>query len=340
MSDRPAGAEAPLLTAAVGMQNAAGGVLAELPAQLIIATRQSPLALWQAEHVPARLQARLQALAPQIVVQLLGMTTEGDRRLGVRLADIGGKGLFVKELETAMLDGRAHLAVHSMKDVPAELPPGFVMAAIMQRADVRDVLVSREGYSLLSLPQNARVGTSSLRRRAQLLLHRPDLQIVDVRGNVGTRMGRIDSGDVVAVVLAQAGLQRLGISTHAQVPLTVEQSLPAGGQGALGIEVRADSRAVVALVQQLADEQTSRCVQAEREVGRLLGGGCTMPLGAFAEQLGDGTLRLRALLAQPDGRRVLRAEAQGVDAIALGASVAADLRAQGADDILAALAQA
>lgn len=329
MSDRISGANSPV-------QETSAAGLAALPAALIIATRQSPLALWQAEHV----QARLQSLAPQAVVQLLGMTTEGDRRLGVRLAEIGGKGLFVKELETAMLEGRAHLAVHSMKDVPAELPPGFVMAAIMQRADVRDVLVSREGYSLMSLPVGARIGTSSLRRCAQLLLHRPDLQIVDVRGNVGTRMGRIDSGDVVAVVLAQAGLDRLGIKTHAQVPLTVEQSLPAGGQGALGIEVRTDSRAVLALVEQLADAQTSRCVAAEREVGRLLGGGCTMPLGAFAEQTADGTLHLRALLAQPDGRRVLRAEAQGVDAIALGAAVAEQLRAQGADDILAALALA
>ena len=285
------------------------------------------------------MRARLQVLAPRVVVQLLGMTTEGDRRLGVRLADIGGKGLFVKELETAMLDGRAHLAVHSMKDVPAELPPGFIMAAILQRADVRDVLVSREGYALTSLPKHARVGTSSLRRRAQLLLHRPDLEIVEVRGNVGSRIGRIDSGDVVAVVLAHAGLERLGIKTHALVPLSVEQSLPAGGQGALGIEVRSNADAVRALVEQLGDAHTSRCVQAEREVGRLLGGGCTMPLAAFAEQLADGALNLRALLAQPDGRRVLRAEAQGTDAIALGAAVAAELRAQGADEILAVLAQ-
>ena len=328
MSDRASSAVSPSDAASVNP-------LAQLPPELVIATRQSPLALWQAEHV----RARLQVLAPRVVVQLLGMTTEGDRRLGVRLADIGGKGLFVKELETAMLDGRAHLAVHSMKDVPAELPPGFIMAAILQRADARDVLVSREGYLLTSLPNHARVGTSSLRRRAQLLLHRPDLEIVEVRGNVGSRIGRIDSGDVVAVVLAHAGLERLGIKTHALVPLSVEQSLPAGGQGALGIEVRSNAHAVRALVEQLGDAHTSRCVQAEREVGRLLGGGCTMPLAAFAEQLADGALNLRALLAQPDGRRVLRAEARGTDAIALGAAVAAELRAQGADEILAVLAQ-
>ena len=307
---------------------------ANLSANLIIATRQSPLALWQAEHV----RALLQALARDTQVTLLSMTTEGDRQLGARLSELGGKGLFVKELEQAMLDGRAHLAVHCMKDVPAELPPGFTMAAIMKRADARDVLVSGEGYTLTSLPRGARVGTSSLRRRAQLLLHRPDLQIIDVRGNVGTRMARIDRGDVDAVVLALAGLQRLGVRTHLQVALAVEQSLPAGGQGALGIEVRADAPALLALVAQLADPETTRCVQAEREVGRLLGGGCTMPLGAFAEQLPDGVLRLRALLAQPDGRKVLRAEAQGHDGIALGGAVAAELRAQGADAILAALA--
>jgi hydroxymethylbilane synthase len=304
------------------------------PTDIVIATRQSPLALWQAEHV----RARLRALAPGASVELLGMTTEGDRRLGVKLAAIGGKGLFVKELEQAMLEGRAHLAVHSMKDVPAELPDGFVLAAIMARADVRDALVSREGYTLDSLPRGARVGTSSLRRRAQLLLRRPDLVIVDVRGNVGTRMGRIDSGDVDAVVLAHAGLERLGMTSHVMVSLPVDASLPAGGQGALGIETRSDAKEIRDLVARLADAGTTRCVNAEREVGRILGGGCTMPLGAYAEEAADGTLHLRALLAEPDGGKVLRAEARGADALALGGEVAAALRAQGADAILAALA--
>lgn len=305
--------------------------------RVVIATRKSPLALWQAEHV----RGRLLAVHPAMSVELLGLTTEGDRQLGVALSSVGGKGLFVKELEQAMLDGTAHLAVHSMKDVPADLPDGFTLAAILERADPRDVLVSNAGYTLGSLPQGARVGTSSLRRRTQLLAQRPDLQLVQVRGNVGTRLSRLqDAADelrVDALVLARAGLDRLGLTQVPAHTLSVTQCLPAGGQGALGIEVLSSNTALIAQVAPLSDAQTMRCVQAEREVSRLLGAGCTMPLGAFAQQDDTGAITLHACLADASGKTIIRAEATDAAPQLVGALVAEQLLRQGAREMIAAL---
>ena len=301
--------------------------------RIVIATRKSPLALWQAEHVKALLCAAHAGL--EVVVS--GMSTEGDRRLGVPLSAVGGKGLFVKELEQAMLDGEADLAVHSMKDVPAELPNGFTLGAILRRADPRDALVSHARYSVATLPRGARIGTSSLRRRTQLLAVRPDLRIVEARGNVGTRLSRLEDGSVDAIVLARAGLERLGLGHLAMQVLSVEESLPAGGQGALGIEARSDDVRVLELIETLRDEVTTRCVVAEREVSRLLGAGCTMPLGAFAQQSASGAIELRACLADATGQRIIRAVAISDDAHIAGANVAEQLLRQGAREMIALL---
>jgi hydroxymethylbilane synthase len=304
-------------------------------ARLTIATRRSRLALWQAEHV----KARLEALHPGIEVALLALSTRGDELLEERLDKVGGKGLFVKELEQAMSDGRADLAVHSMKDVPAALPEGFRLAAILEREDPRDAWVSPAYASVEALPRAARVGTSSLRRAAQIASRRPDLELATLRGNVETRLAKLDRGEYAAIVLAAAGLKRLGLEARIRACLAVEESLPAPGQAALGIECLEARADVAAYVAPLAHAASSACVRAERAVSLALGGSCTIPLGAYAE-LEGARLRLRALVASPDGLRAVRVDCAGPAAApeALGAEAAARLRAQGADAILAALA--
>jgi len=301
--------------------------------RLVIATRRSRLALWQAEHVKAQLAARGHA------VELLAMTTRGDELQG-SLVEAGGKGLFIKELETALADGRADLAVHSMKDMPAELPPGFVLAAILAREDPRDAFVSVRYSGFAGLPPGSIVGTSSLRRQAQVLERHPTLEVRPLRGNVDTRLAKLDRGEYAAVVLAHAGLKRLGLAARTRSLLSIEESMPAPGQAALGIECLSGRADVRALVAPLDDSASSTCVRAERAVNRSLGGDCTIPLGAFAE-LQATRLRLRALVASPDGRRIVRAEATGdsADPEGLGRGVADALRGQGADQILAALSK-
>ena len=306
-----------------------------VPGRIVIATRESRLALWQAEHV----QARLAALYPGTKVELLPMTTRGDELQEARLALEGGKGLFIKELELALSDGRADLAVHSMKDVPVELPQGFMLAAIMEREDPRDAFVSNDYATLEDLPAGAVIGTSSLRRGAQITERFPALEIRPVRGNVNTRLAKLDRGDYAALVLAASGLKRLGMGARIRDYLSIEQSLPAAGQGALGIECSTHRNDLLAAVAPLVHRGSTLCLTAERAVNRALGGNCSIPLGAYAEIWGE-TLRLRALVAAPDGKRVARAEATGTaDAPdALGMQVADLLRERGAAEILAALA--
>ena len=303
--------------------------------QVRIATRRSRLALWQAEHV----KARLEALRPGLRVELVALSTRGDELLEVSLAKVGGKGLFVKELETALAEDRADIAVHSMKDVPAALPPGFVLAAILAREDPRDAFVSSTPQNLAALHAGAVVGTSSLRRQAQIAAHYPALEIRPLRGNVDTRLAKLDRGDYAAIVLAVAGLKRLGLASRIRATLSIEESLPAAGQAALGIECLGGRNDVLDLLATLEDAGTSACVRAERQVNLALGGSCTIPLGAYAEIAGD-KIRLRAIVASPDGKRAVRAEGEdGVQAAeALGMRVAALLRERGAGEILAALA--
>lgn len=302
--------------------------------RVTIATRRSRLALWQAEHV----KHRLREIYPGLAVELLPLSTRGDEVLEATLAKAGGKGLFVKELEAALAAGRAELAVHSMKDVPVELPPGFELAAITAREDPRDALVSQRYASLAELPAAAVVGTSSLRRAAQIAARFPQLEIRPLRGNVETRLAKLERGEYAAIVLAAAGLKRLGLEARIRAYLTLEESLPAAGQGALGIECRAERSELAALVTPLADSGSAACVRAERAVNAALGGDCTIPLGAHARLLGDA-LELRALVAAPDGRRIARAEARGEASApeALGTRVAQLLRDRGADEILGAL---
>jgi hydroxymethylbilane synthase len=300
-----------------------------------IATRRSRLALWQAEHV----KARLEALHAGLAVELLPLSTRGDELLEARLDKVGGKGLFVKELEQAMLEERAELAVHSMKDVPAALPPGFALAAILEREDARDAFVSNRYAALAELPAGARVGTSSLRRAAQLAARYPELEARTLRGNVETRLAKLDRGEFDAILLAAAGLKRLGLAARIRGLLAPEESLPAPGQAALGIECLAARADLLRLVAPLQHEPTAACVRAERAVSAALGGSCTVPLGAYAT-LEGGALRLSALVAAPDGARLARAECAGPAAApeALGERAAAELRARGAGEILAALA--
>jgi hydroxymethylbilane synthase len=292
---------------------------------IVIATRESPLALWQAEFIRERLlEAR-----PGLSVELLGMTTRGDRWLQAPLAEAGGKGLFIKELEEAILAGRADIAVHSMKDVPAELPAGFALPLIGYRADVRDALVTRLGGSLEDLPAGAVVGSSSLRRRAMLLSRRPDLDVRPVRGNVGTRLAKLDAGEYDALLLAAAGLDRLGLAERISERLPVAVSLPAPGQGALGVECHEDATELLEVLGTLTDSNAMTCVTAERAVSAGIGADCSTPLGAHAV-LDGAELRLEARLAAADGSRVLRAQASGADPLALGARVAQALLDQGA----------
>ena len=306
----------------------------KLPPQLVIASRESALAMWQAEHIAARLHA----LYPKMVVSILGMTTQGDQILDSPLSKIGGKGLFVKELETAMYEGRADIAVHSMKDVPMNLPAGFVLAAIGQREDPRDALVSNQFDSLDALPHGARVGTSSLRRESQLRARFPHLVIEPLRGNVQTRLRKLDQGQYDAIILAAAGLKRLGLGERIRVELPPEQSLPAVGQGALGIECLANRTDLFALLAPLNDADTADCVNAERSMSRTLGGSCQVPLGGYAEIV-DGQIHLRGFVAEVDGSRIISGNVTGErdQAEMLGAALAQQLISQGADKILAAL---
>ncbi len=300
----------------------------------MIATRESRLALWQAEHV----RDLLRKLYPACRVELLGMTTRGDQILDRPLAKIGGKGLFVKELETALFDGSADIAVHSMKDVPMELPPEFALVATGPREVPLDAFVSPKYASLDDLPPGAVVGTSSLRREAQLHARYPYLAVTSLRGNLDTRLRKLDEGQYDAIILAAAGLTRLGLKERIRAVLPAEVSLPAAGQGALGIEARADRRDIAAWLAPLNDPATAACVRAERAVSRALAGSCEVPLGAYAE-MRDDRLWLRGFVATPDGARMARAELTGDyrDPEALGLALAAELRAQGADAILAAL---
>lgn len=301
------------------------------PSTLRIATRKSALALWQAEHVAARLRAA----HPGLAVELVPLSTRGDEILDQPLATIGGKGLFLKELEVAMLENRADLAVHSLKDVPAELEPGFVLPAILPRADAADAFVSNRYDNLDALPQGARVGTSSLRRQAQLRALRPDLVLLDLRGNVGTRLGKLDAGAYDAIVLACAGLERLDLAARIRSRLAAPDWLPAPGQAAIAIEARAGQPAVLELLAALDDADTRLTVSAERAMNQALGGSCTVPIGAWC-MLGERGLHLRGMVGDAASGRLLRAEASGPgdQAIALGREVAAALLAQGAGGLL------
>jgi hydroxymethylbilane synthase len=299
--------------------------------KLVIATRRSRLALWQAEHI----KVRLEGLHPGLHVELLPLSTRGDELLDRRLDSAGGKGLFVKELENAIADGRADLAVHSMKDVPADMPEGFALVAITAREDPRDALVCARYKTLAEMPAGSSVGTSSLRRQAQIGSRYPALEVRLLRGNVETRLAKLDRGEYDAAVLAAAGLKRLGLEGRIAAHLAPEEMLPAPGQGALGIECLAGRAEIAALVAPLADAHTTVCIRAERAVSRALGGSCALPLGAYAEMESSG-LRLRALVASSDGKRVLRCELRGAaaDPHGLGARAAEQLRRQGADEVL------
>ncbi len=301
---------------------------------LRIATRKSPLALWQAEFVAAALRAH----HPGLEVELLPMSTRGDELLDRSLAAIGGKGLFLKELEEAMRQGRADAAVHSMKDVPADLPEGFEISAILERHAPHDAFVSNRHDSLAGLPKGARVGTSSLRRQAQLLATRPDLRIAPLRGNVNTRLAKLDADEHDAIILARAGLERLELGHRITEVIDPTASLPAVAQGALGIECLAGSDAG-RLVAVLDHAETRACVEAERAMSFRLGGSCQVPLAGFCERAQDGALHLRALVGAPDGSRLIRAEERGRDATPepLGMDVAEKLLAGGAGEIIAAL---
>ncbi|NRQ44448.1 hydroxymethylbilane synthase [Rheinheimera sp. YQF-2] len=302
-----------------------------------IATRKSALALWQAEYVKAELLRH----HPQLNVELVPMSTQGDKILDTPLAKIGGKGLFVKELEQAMLDGRADIAVHSMKDVPVEFPPGLMLHTICPRENPQDAFVSNQFKSLAELPQGAVVGTSSLRRQCQLKALRPDLSVRDLRGNVNTRLARLDNGEYAAIILAAAGLIRLGFEARIASLLPVALSLPANGQGAVGIECRSDDIAVQQLLAPLEHSVTRSCVLAERAMNRKLQGGCQVPIGAYAEISGD-SLWLRGLVGAVDGSEIIRHELRGpvAEAEQLGTALAEHLLAQGAGRILQAVYQA
>lgn len=304
------------------------------PSQLVIASRESLLAMWQARYI----QTKTRALYPELAVSILGMTTTGDQILDTPLAKIGGKGLFVKELEVAMQAGRADIAVHSMKDVPMNLPEGFTLAAIGEREDPRDALVSNEYKSLADLPVGAVVGTSSLRRQALLKAHYPHLVIAPLRGNVQTRLRKLDEGQYAAIVLAAAGLKRLDLGARIACTLEPSESLPAAGQGAIGIECLADRADLLELMAPLNHPDTAACVSAERALSRRLAGSCQTPLGAYAQIL-NGQLSLTGFVADLEGTRFVQANLTGSprDAEKIGIALAEELLAQGAGKILAEL---
>jgi hydroxymethylbilane synthase len=306
-------------------------------APLRIATRKSPLALWQAEYV----KAQLQKCYPDLVVELVGFTTRGDKILDTPLAKVGGKGLFVKELEVALLEGHADIAVHSMKDVPMDFPEGLGLSVICEREDPTDAFVSNQYHCLEDLPAGSRVGTSSLRRQTQLRERYPTLEILELRGNVNTRLSKLDKGEYDAIILATAGLVRLDMADRIRQRMTPEQSLPAGGQGAVGIESRLDDERVQALLQHLHHAPTAQCVVAERAMNRHLQGGCQVPIACYAILQGKAgqeadKLWLRGLVGSPDGKQVIRDEIRGkaTDAEVLGVALAEKLLGLGAGDIL------
>lgn len=303
--------------------------------ELRIATRKSPLALWQANYVKAALEHH----HPGLVVTLVPMSTQGDKILDTPLAKIGGKGLFVKELEAAMLENRADIAVHSMKDVPVEFPEGLGLAVICERDDPHDAFVSPQYENIESLPAGAIVGTSSLRRQCQLRATRPDLVIRDLRGNVNTRLAKLDAGEYDAIILAAAGLRRLEKSDRIRTLIPAETSLPANGQGAVGIECRLDDAKTLALLAPLEHTKTRICVTAERAMNRTLQGGCQVPIGAYAILESDHTVWLRGLVGALDGQQIIRGEVRGniADADALGQQLAQSLLEQGAAEILNAV---
>ncbi len=301
---------------------------------LRIATRKSALALWQAEYV----KARLEQLDPSVQVSLVPIVSRGDQLLDSPLAKIGGKGLFVKELETAIINDEADLAVHSMKDVPMQFPEGLGLYAICEREDPRDAFVSNHHDKVDAMPAGSVVGTSSLRRQAQLMARRPDLTVRFLRGNVNTRLAKLDAGEYDAIILAAAGLMRLGFDSRIRYAMPPEESLPAGGQGAVGIECRTSDTQLHALLAQMNDEDSALRVRAERALNTRLNGGCQVPIACYAERA-NGEIWLRGLVGDPDGTRLLRAEAVGAesDPEALGISVAEDLLGQGAQAILDAV---
>lgn len=303
---------------------------------LKIATRQSPLALWQAEHI----RARLEHLHAGLTVELVTFVTQGDKILDTPLAKIGGKGLFVKELEAALLDGRADLAVHSMKDVPMQLPEGLSLAVICEREDPLDAFVSNNYNHFDELPLGAKVGTSSLRRKCQILKNRPDLDIIDLRGNVGTRLSKLDAGQYDAIILASAGLKRLGLADRIRHTIQPELSLPAVGQGALGLECREGDQAVLDLILPLLHAETDACVRAERAFNAYLEGGCQVPIAGYAT-LNNEQLHLEGRVGSVDGQTLLKANVSGAieDATELGETLAKELLHLGAGDLLKALYQ-
>lgn len=299
-----------------------------------IATRQSPLALWQAEHVARLLEQRF----PQVQTELVKMLTRGDKLLDSPLSKIGGKGLFVKELEQGMLENTADIAVHSMKDVPMDFPEGLHLAAILEREDPRDAFVSNQYANFAELPANARIGTSSLRRQCQIKTFLPNADIIALRGNVNTRLAKLNAGDYDAIILAAAGLKRLGMADKITDCLDTTISLPACGQGAIGIECRSDDSEINELLAQLHHRETGLCVVAERAMNSRLNGGCQVPIAGFAELNGE-QLSLRGLVGSPEGDVIYRSQYSGhwQDAELIGQKVAEDLLAQGADKLLAAL---
>ena len=302
-----------------------------------IATRESPLAMWQAEFV----KRQLQKFHPELTVELLPMTTRGDQILDAPLAKIGGKGLFMKELEVAILEGKADIAVHSMKDVPMEFPDGLQLGVICEREDFRDAFVSDNYSSLEDLPEGACVGSSSLRRQCQIRAIRPDLKIKNLRGNVNTRLRKLQESEYDAIILASAGLIRLDMKDRITSTIPIDQCLPAGGQGAVGIECRQNDSDILALLLPLEHSETRCCVNAERGMTTRLNGGCQVPIACLAQLQSDGEgLQIRGLVGEADGSRLLRTEVSGPssEAVALGEAAAEELLAQGADEILSALA--
>lgn len=301
--------------------------------KIVIATRESPLALWQAN----RIKSLINQSRPDLGVELLGITTEGDKTLGTSLTKIGGKGLFVKELEQAMLNGEADLAVHSMKDVPIELPPQFCITAILEREEVRDAFISNRFGALDNLPAGSVIGTSSLRRESQIRRRYPNLKIRPLRGNVQTRLKKLDDGSYDGIVLAAAGLRRLGLSERIASHLDVDVSIPAAGQGALGIECLSSRDDIHELVAPLDDKKTRTCVEMERTISRRLGGSCTSPIGAYARFSGD-VLKMDAFVSSPDGKNSIRvsgfSDERHVDGMRLGGNLADELVTRGALDVI------